>query len=171
MVAFFGIITISVIIGYIIGCRWVKNNVKKFAILAGATVGIFMGIQLSFWGGSFVVKKEIVVEKYFISPMIIDGKPVVALMEEHDTLFEGDDYIFQTKDGDKIKLIKHHLSSKNFFFTCGDGEERYLEIRRSKTCRKNMWIWFFCGGTGILESKAVLKKGDNFLTLPRYYSL
>ena len=74
--------------------------------------------------------------------MIFDEKPIVALMEEHDTMFEGDDYIFQTKVGDKIKLIKLHLSSKNFFFTCGDGEERYLEIKSNKTCGEKMWIWF-----------------------------
>ena len=177
MVCFFGIITISVIIGYIISCRWEKSGYifyKINVIMVSAVIGIVMGIGLSFWGGSFV-KKEIVVEKYFILPIIFEGKNIAALMEEHEgILIESDDYVFQiTKEGDETnstKPIKHSLFQKDIFFNDDIGE-RYLEIKRSKTCRENMWVWFFYGGTGIIESKAVLKKGDNFLTLPRYYSL
>lgn len=169
MVIFFGFIMIGAFIGCLITCLWEKNEVNKVNTIATCTViGAVLGVGASFLGGSFFVKKEIVVEKYLIQPMIFDGKPIVALMEEHDSNYSYDDnYIFQVKDGDKIKLIKYCLSKEEIFFT-GDGEERYLEVKRNKACMENMWIWFFYGGTGIIESKAVLKKGDNFLTLPRY---
>ena len=171
MVTFSSLVIICVVIGYIIACRWEKSAyiINKVNVMAVAgLIGIFLGLAASFGGGIFV-KKEIVVEKYFIYPMKFDEKPIVALMEEHDTMFESDDYIFQTREGGKTKLIKHNLYPRNLFFTCGDSEERYLEIKSSKTCRKNMWIWFFYD-TGFIENKAVFKKGDNFLILPKYYS-
>lgn len=171
MIAFLGCVIISVVISWIIACTWGKSG-KVDTIIAGAAIGIILGVGASFWGGSFV-KQEIVVEKYFISPMFFDGNgnPIVALMEEKDfSLVESYDYIFQIKEGEKLKLIKHSLYEKDIFFFLNEGEERRLEIKSSKTCRKNMWIWFFYI-TGFIESKVMLKNGDNFLTLPRYYSL
>lgn len=166
MVIFFVTIIICVFVGYIIACRWEVSNYiayKVNVILSAVGIGLLLGVGLSFLGGSFV-KKEIIEEEYFISPMIFDGKPIVALRED------GLVYIFQVNDNKGTRLIKRCLSKKEIFFT-DDSEGRYLKVRRSKTCGKNLWIWFFYGGTGIIESKAVLKKGDSFLTLPRYYSL
>lgn len=172
MVSFFGCSTIiSFVIGYIFACDWGKDSVDEKAIMAIVIVGMVFGLAASFWGGSFV-KKEIIVEKYLISPMIFDGKLIAALMEEHDSpsIESSDDYIFQIKEGDKTKLIKRYLCKKDISFSLNGGEERRLEIKRSKTCRKNMWIWFFCD-YGIIESKTVFRKGDSFLMLPRGYSL
>lgn len=175
MVVFLVCVIIGVVVGWIIVRKWGRSEREDIffegeIMIFGAIIGIILGVGASFWGGSFV-KKEIIVEKYVISPMIFNGKPIAVLMEEHDgSVFESDNYIFQIKEGDKIRLIRHCLYKKNIFFTCGDEEERYLEITRLKICKKNMWIWFFYS-TGLIESKGVFKKGDSFLTLPGHYSL
>ena len=164
---------IGVVISHIIARRWEKSGFisgngkgrvidKGIVILFGIVIAVALGTGLSFLGGSFL-KKEVVAEKYFILPMIFDGKPTMALVEDSSS------WVLQIKEGNKTKLIKHNLHEKDIFF--GDEEERYLKIKRSKTCRGNMWIWFFYKGTRIIESKAVFKKEDRFLTLPRYYSL
>ncbi|MEK7150129.1 MAG: hypothetical protein AAB736_00820 [Patescibacteria group bacterium] len=173
MVTFFSFVMIGVVISHIIARRWEKSGFisgngkgrvidKGIVILFGIVIAVALGTGLSFLGGSFL-KKEVVAEKYFILPMIFDGKPTMALVEDSSS------WVLQIKEGNKTKLIKHNLHEKDIFF--GDEEERYLKIKRSKTCRGNMWIWFFYKGTRIIESKAVFKKEDRFLTLPRYYSL
>lgn len=164
MVAFFTFVMISIVVSEIFSRRsksdyWDRTRIMIVSVF----IGIMLGLVASFLGGSFV-KKEVVVEKYFISPMIIDGKPIVALIEEGSL----STIILPIKDGDKTKLIKHNLSKKDIFF---GGNERYLEVKRSKTSRRNMWVWFFYGNAGLIESKAVCKDGDNFLTFPEYYSL
>lgn len=64
-----------------------EYNVNVNAIVAfGVIIGIFAGIGATFLGGSFV-KKEIVVEKYFILPMVVDGKSVVAIEEGNLSTF------------------------------------------------------------------------------------
>lgn len=164
MVTFFVFLMISVVVGNIWARNvrdvyWTKNRVMTLCVAAG----MFIGVGASFLGGSFV-KKEIIVEKYVISPMIFDGKPIVALTEE------GSSYVFQVKENNEteIRLTKRNLSKEEIFFT-DDKEERCLEIKRSKVCRRRMWVWFFYSIS--IESKAMLKKGDSFLTLPRYCSL
>lgn len=175
MVVFFAFIIIGVVVARIFtrddrgggvcwtgDWNWTGDNIRVLCVIAG----ILLGAGASFWGGSFV-KKEIVAEKYVIFPMIFNGKTVGALVEDSSS------YIFQIKETTETetRLIKHNLSKEEIFFDLNEGEERYLEIRRSRTCNRNMWVWFFYGNTGLIESKAVLKEGDNFLTLPRYYSL
>lgn len=159
MVVFFIFLTISVIVGKIWARNvrdvyWTKDRVMILCVAAG----MFIGVGASFWGGSFV-KKEIVAEKYVIYPMIFDGKTVGALVEN------GSSYVFQIQEANKTetRLTRRNLSREEIFFT-DDSEERYLEIKISKACRRNMWVWFFYSRS--IEIKAVLKKGDNFLTLP-----
>lgn len=175
MVIFFVFVIISVVIGKIWKIRdsyWTKDRVMILCVM----VGMLLGVGASFLGGSFFVKKEVVAERYFISPMIFDGKTVVTLREEDvysplPESYKSYNYFFQIKEDYKTKLIKQHLKKRDVFFSLNEDEERYLEVKRSKTSRGNMWIWFFYGGTGIIESRAVLKKEDSFLILPMYYSL
>lgn len=156
-----------VIFGVVFGCIISFGEKRKIGVIVFCgMMGAFLGFLVSFAGGIFV-KKEIVVEKYFIQPMFFEGKPIAALMEEHEGIWvESDNYIFQVKRDDKIKFIKHCLKKEEVFFNLNEDEERYLKVKISKTCKRRMWLWFFCGETGIVKSEAVLRKGDKFLTLP-----
>lgn len=166
MVVFLFCVIISVVVGGI----WMRHARNDGYLTKGrkimtlcVTTGFLLGLVVSFWGGS-VVKKEIVEEKYLISPMFFNGKPIVALKE--DRL----EYIFQIIDSKTgARLIRRFLSENEIFFT-DDNEGRYLKVRKSKICGRRMWIWFFCVDR-IVKSEAVFNKRDNFLILPSVYSL
>ena len=150
MGTFFFFILIGLVVGYRIDCK--RGGVQPWGLLVGLILGLLVGLGTAFFGGSFV-KKEIVLEKYNIFPMITNGKNVAAINLSGDNW-----YLLPVKKGEEEILKKEFISEKNIFFI--DSEQRYVEIKIRKACNEKMWLLFFYGGTGIIETKVVLQKGD-----------
>ena len=146
----------------IVGCKILSEMVGggretgsltliKCSLALTLIIGLLVGLNASLFLGGIFVKKEIVLEKYNIFPMIVEGKNVAAID------IGGNQYLLSVKkEGHPLLIKKEIFFEKNLFFS----EERYLEIKKRKACNEKMWLLFFYGDTGFIEAKVVLQKGD-----------